>query len=145
MSFIKWKNTDIIPSFYEMMESFFKDDGDFFSSSWKSTSPAVNVSKTDDSYDVEVAAPGLKKTDFKIEMENGLLHISAEQEHSNEEKEDNFTRKEFSYQSFKRTFHLPDDAEEHNVQAAYENGLLKIRIPRKAIVEKSSVKKIDIQ
>lgn len=144
MSLVKWKNKDLFPAFYEMMESFFKDEGDFFSSAWKSTSPAVNVSKTEKAYQLEVAAPGLDKGDFKIEIEKGILSISAEQKSSKEEKKDQYTRKEFSYQSFVRTFQLPDDAQDQGVEAKYENGLLKINIPRKLNEESSTVKKITI-
>lgn len=145
MSLVKWKNKDLFPAFYEMMESFFKDDGDFFASSWKSTSPAVNVSKTENNYQVDVAAPGLQKSDFTIEIQNGVLSIGATQEHSKTDKDDHYTRKEFSYQSFKRTFQLPDDADEQGVSATYENGLLKISIPLKATTTHHTAKKIAIQ
>ena len=145
MSLVKWKNKDLFPAFYEMMESFFKDDGDFFASSWKSTSPAVNISKTEKNYQVDVAAPGLNKSDFTIQIENGILSISAEQEHAKTDKDDHYTRKEFSYRSFRRTFHLPDDADEQGVAATYENGLLKINIPLKAKAADHSARKIAIQ
>ena len=144
MSLVKWKNKDLFPAFYEMMESFFKDEGDFFSSTWKSTSPAVNVSKTEKAYQLEVAAPGLDKGDFKIEIEKGVLNISAEQKRSKEEKKEQYTRREFSYQSFVRTFQLPEDAEDQGAEAKYENGLLKINIPRKVNPDSNTAKKIEI-
>ena len=97
------------------------------------TLPAVNITETNDEFVVEMAAPGMKKEDFVIELENELLTISSEKEERNEFKEDDhYTRKEFSYQSFRRTFQLPKTVvEESKIKAKYENGLLKILIPKK--------------
>ena len=133
MSLVKWKNEDFFPAFYEMMDGFL------------STRPAVNIAKTDKNYQVEVAVPGLNKSDFTIRVENGILNISAEQEHAKTDKDEHYTRKEFSYRSFRRTFHLPDDADEQGIGATYENGLLKINIPLKAKATDHSARKITIQ
>lgn len=96
------------------------------------TLPSVNVKETAENFVVEVAAPGMKKEDFKIELENNVLTISSEVQHENEEKEENYTRREFSYQSFQRSFNLNnrvvDDA---NIAATYQDGILVLTLPKK--------------
>ncbi|MFN7118364.1 MAG: Hsp20/alpha crystallin family protein [Saprospiraceae bacterium] len=97
------------------------------------TIPAVNIYESNDGFTVEVAAPGMRKEDFHVELENETLKISSQVEAQNELREsERYTRREFSYQSFQRTFHLPksivDDA---NIQAKYENGILQVLIPKK--------------
>jgi HSP20 family protein len=97
-----------------------------------STLPSVNVKETSENFIVEVAAPGMRKEDFKIELENNVLTISSEVQHENEEKEENYTRREFSYQSFQRSFNLNnrvvDDA---NIVATYQDGILILTLPKK--------------
>lgn len=97
-----------------------------------STLPSVNVKTLKDSFEIEVAAPGLKKEDFKIELDNDLLTISSEKKIENETKEDEcYTCREFSYQSFSRSFTLPQVANTEKVDAQYENGVLTVSIPKK--------------
>ncbi|MEI5579364.1 Hsp20/alpha crystallin family protein, partial [Streptomyces brasiliscabiei] len=86
--------------------------------------PAVNVSETDKNYEIEVAAPGMKKDDFKVKVENGAIHISAERKEEKEEKQKNYTRQEYSYNSFSRSFTLPEDVKEDDIKAQYEDGVL---------------------
>ena len=94
--------------------------------------PAVNVKETDDDFTVELAAPGLIKEDFNIELDNDLLIISSEKEVRNEsEEEGKYTRKEFNYMSFKRSFTLPETANTEKIEASYENGVLLILLPKK--------------
>lgn len=96
--------------------------------------PAVNVKETDSDYLIEVAAPGVAKENFKVELENNMLIISAQQENRAEDKDDsgNYTRREFSYQSFKRSFNLPDNIiQGDNISARYNDGVLNITIPKK--------------
>src|SRR6187549_466615 len=97
------------------------------------TIPAVNIKETPESYNVEVAAPGMSKEDFKVELEGNLLTISSEKAENREEPGDEkFSRKEFSYQSFQRSFTLQKDVMDiENIQAKYDNGLLKLVIPKK--------------
>lgn len=94
--------------------------------------PPVNIRETEESYIVELMAPGMKKEDFNIELDNELLTISAElkSENSTEEK-GKFTRREFSYSSFRRTFTLPETVKEDGINASYENGILGIALPKK--------------
>lgn len=94
------------------------------------TMPAVNVKEDKDSYTVSLAAPGLLKEDFKVDMEGNMLTISCEKEAQDEEREEKFTRKEYDYFSFSRTFTLPEDVKQDSIDARYENGVLNIRLPR---------------
>ena len=95
--------------------------------------PAVNIKETNDSFVVEMAAPGMRKDDFRIELDNNMLMISSEKQNEQEEKEDTgYTRKEFSYQSFQRSFQLPKEVvDAEKIEARYENGLLHLVIPKK--------------
>ncbi len=94
------------------------------------TLPKVNIRETKDSYYVEMAVPGLKKTDFTIDLDNKVLSISAESKEENEENEDNLIRREFGYSSFKRSFSLPETVNEDKIKAAYNEGILSIHLPK---------------
>lgn len=108
--------------------------------------PAVNVSEKKDMYCIEVAAPGLKKEDFKISMEDDVLTISAHKEEKKEEKdkEDNYTRREFNYSSFTRSFTLPEDVDADKISAKYTDGVLNMCVPKKPEMQKKSSKEIKI-
>jgi HSP20 family protein len=131
MSLVKFRNRDAFPSLFN--EFFDRDLFDPANMGFNSsTMPAVNIKETKDDYIVEVAAPGMNKDDFKIELDNNLLVISSEKEDKNEEKQEgDFTRREFSYQSFKRTFTLPKTIEEGKIKANYSEGVLNIKLPKK--------------
>lgn len=94
--------------------------------------PAINIKKADDKYEVEFAAPGLNKADFNIEVNDGTLTVSYEKKSENEEKSNdgNYTRREFSYSSFSRSFTLPNEVNEEQINAKYENGILRVSIPQ---------------
>jgi HSP20 family protein len=92
--------------------------------------PAVNVKENEKNYEIEVAAPGMKKEDFNIAVDNGILTISAESKDEKEQKEDNYTRREFSYSSFSRSFSLPQNVDEDNIKAKYENGVLYLTVSK---------------
>ena len=106
-------------------------------------SPAVNVIDNEGSYEIEVAAPGIKKEDFKVHIEKGLLTISGQTDNEKEEKNKNYTRKEFSSKSFARSFTLPDNINEEAVNAKYDNGVLKLTLTKK-IKENPKKKEISI-
>ena len=99
------------------------------------TLPSINVRETDKDYFIELAAPGLKKEDFKVEMKNDMLTISAERKDEKEEKRGDFTRREFNYSSFCRSFYVPDLAEKNKVDAKYEDGMLTIMMAKKMLEE----------
>ena len=114
-------------------------------SNTNTTLPSVNIKENTDEFLVEVAAPGLKKIDFNIEVENDTLTISSEKQLENEEKEgERVTKREFSYQSFTRSFSLPVLVERENITAKYEDGILNITIPKKEEAKPQPPKKIEI-
>ncbi len=91
-------------------------------------SPMVNIKENDHGYHIELAAPGFAKENFSLKVENDLLHVSAKKEDEKQTQNEKFTRKEFSFQSFERSFTLPEDVDAENVKANYENGVLKIEL-----------------
>ena len=108
--------------------------------------PAVNIKETPENFLVEMAAPGMEKKDFKIELDGNALTISSEKQDEREEKEgESYNRKEFSYQSFYRTFHLPKEVvDADRINAKYENGLLSLVIPKREEAKQKPARLIDI-
>lgn len=106
--------------------------------------PPANIVETTDAYHVELSVPGRTKEDFKINIENGLLTVSYEKKEENKQEDYKSIRKEFSFQSFKRSFTLDDKVEATAIQAKYENGLLKLFLPKKPEI-KEAVKQITVQ
>lgn len=106
--------------------------------------PAVNIKNNESDFEVEVAAPGLKKEDFNIEVEDNVMKLSVNKSSENEEKNDNFTRKEFSYFNFQRSFTLPKNVvNTEKVEANYKDGILFIKLPKQE--QKEVVKRIEVQ
>lgn len=125
------------PTLPRLFDDFFtKDVFDWGNSNFSNTNttlPAVNIVENNDAFLVEMAAPGMNKKDFSIELKNEVLKISSQRETRHQSNdEERYTRREFSYQSFQRTFHLPksvvDDAK---IEAKYQDGVLRILIPKK--------------
>ncbi len=106
--------------------------------------PMVNIKETADAYFVEMAAPGLKKSDFHIDLDNQILSISTEMEYGNEQNEENYTRREFGYSSFKRTFTLPETVEDGKIKAEYNEGILSIHLPKKEEARQKPARSIKI-
>lgn len=110
-----------------------------------STLPAVNVRETNDDYILEVAAPGMKKKDFKINYQNNTLTISSERKEEKEDKNNNYSRKEFSYQSFQRSFTVPGNvADTEKISASYADGILSVKIPKREEVKPKPPREIAI-
>ena len=132
-----------------VFDEFFKPWNELFSNEFPArtlTMPAVNVKEDKDSYMVSLAAPGLQKNDFNIDMEGNMLTISSEKEENKEEKDEKYTRKEYSYQSFSRSFTLPEDVKQEAIDATYADGVLNIRLPRKEEAKKANLtKKITVK
>ncbi|MFI5218903.1 MAG: Hsp20/alpha crystallin family protein [Bacteroidia bacterium] len=135
MTLIKFKKdpvskyVDRIPYFSEMFNDLF--DG-MLTRDFRSTStPAVNIIDNDENFMLEVAAPGLQKEDFKISVDNDMLSISAEKKNEVNEKNNRYTRKEFSYVSFTRSFNLPEFVDADNIAANYESGVMTLTLPKK--------------
>lgn len=107
--------------------------------------PAVNITETKDEYQVSLAAPGLKKEDFKIDVEGNMLSISCEKEENKEEKEKKFTRREYSYRSFSRSFQLPEEVNLEKIDARYVDGVLQIILPRREEARKNGSRMISVK
>ena len=109
------------------------------------TIPAVNIKETENEFEVDMAAPGMEKNDFKIELNNSILTISSEKQSENETREGkNVTRREYSYQPFSRSFTLPAIVETEKITAKYENGLLRVNIPKKEEAKPKPLKQIRV-
>ncbi|QNJ98567.1 Hsp20/alpha crystallin family protein [Constantimarinum furrinae] len=106
--------------------------------------PKVNIKESDDAFMVEMAVPGLKKSDFQIELDNQVLSISTETKEQNEQKEGNYTRREFGYSSFKRTFTLPETVNDEQINANYKDGILSILLPKKEEAKRQPARSIKI-
>ncbi len=102
--------------------------------------PAVNITEHKNEYKVSLAVPGMKKSDFKIDLEDNMLTISSEKEENTEEKDKKFTRKEYNYSSFCRSFSLPEQVKREGIEAKYEDGVLNITLPRKVEADKKLLK-----
>lgn len=132
MSLIKFKKErDLFPS---LLSNFFDSDK-FFDGKWldkafEITLPAVNIKENKSAYNVEFVAPGFRKSDFKISIEDHILTVSAEKEAEINDENDRFTRKEFSYNSFERSFNLPENVNNDEVEAKYNNGILHLQIKK---------------
>ena len=107
--------------------------------------PAVNITEDTNGYQVALAVPGMKKSDFKIGLEGDMLTISSEKEERKEEKDVKFTRNEYNFSSFSRSFTLPAEIDQEKIEASYEDGVLKIALPRKAEMKKLTPTRIDVK
>ena len=107
--------------------------------------PAVNVKETNDEFVIELAAPGMEKKDFKINFNNNVITISSEKEDKKEVQKENYTRKEFSYQSFQRSFTVPENAiMSDKIEASYNNGILEVKLPKREEVKPQPEREIKI-
>lgn len=119
----------LMPGFNDVFDSIFNDT--FFSDRMMTKVPAANISESPDHFHVELAAPGLKKEDFKLKLERDVLSISVEQVHDGENQERNYAKREYSYSSFVRSFTLPETADQNGIEARYADGILCIDIPKR--------------
>jgi len=138
MAFVKFANGNtntnkvFKPAYNDVFESFFNADS-FLSKSTLIRNPAVNIAENENVFYIELAAPGLKKEDFKINLEQDLLSVSAERKEEKTELDDSkkYNRLEYNYSSFMRTFTLPETADHANITAAYKDGILYISVAKK--------------
>lgn len=124
---MKLKNQAFVPSIFHAMDKLFQDE---FPTQWKTNQPAVNIIEHDNAYELQMMAPGLQKSDFKVEVDKSLLTVSF-----NHVKEENSTtpkyvRREFQHSSFSRTFTLNENLNPEGIEATYENGILHVHIPK---------------
>ncbi len=106
--------------------------------------PPVNIHETKEAYHVELSVPGRVKEDFKINVDNGLLTVSYEKKEETKQEDYKTVKREFTYRSFKRSFNVDDNVDANNIQAKYENGLLKLFVPKKE-QEKANSRQITIE
>ena len=123
------KNNSLMPGFNDVFDSIFNDS--FFSDRTIARVPAVNVSESTDHFHIELAAPGLKKDDFKISIDHNVLYIAVEQQTEANDASRKYNKREFSYSSFVRSFVLPQAADQNRTEAAYEDGVLKVDVAKK--------------
>ncbi len=152
-SIMKWNgngNNHLFPELPALFDDFLTRD--LFQLPFQATSkgnsiPAVNVKETESAFELEMAAPGMEKKDFKVELDQNTLVISAEKENKTEEKSEDgkYSRREFSYQSFKRSFNLPEDlVKSEEINANYKDGILHIMVPKKEPSKAKITKQISI-
>jgi HSP20 family protein len=147
MSLVKWNSNGnhTTPGFTNLLESFFgRDLADYVGRDFTRNVPAVNVVENPESFKVEVAAPGLKKEHFHINLHNNVLSIAAHTEQDKEESNGRYTRREFGYTSFQRSFTLPNSVDAERIQANYQDGVLYIHLPKREEAKEKPARQIDI-
>lgn len=123
------KKNGTVPGFNNVFDSIFNDT--FFADRMLTRVPAANISETAEHFHIELAAPGLKKEDFKLKLERDMLSISVEQNNQAHEQERSYAKREYSYSSFVRAFTLPESANADGIEAVYTDGILCITIPKR--------------
>lgn len=137
MKLVKWNpDNRLLPSFDQMLDDFFNDGWNLSTitrnSNWL---PSVDIRETDDAYTVTADLPGLKKKDVKIIVNDSILEISGERSYENKEDNGSYHRRERSYGSFHRSFHLPETVKEDKITACFKNGILTVEVPKEEEVK----------
>ncbi len=137
----------LFPTFDNLWNDFFSDDFRVADRSRRlNTMPAVNVKEDENAYTLEVAAPGLSRDDFSVEVDHNVLTIASKYEDKHEEQDEdgNYTRREFRYHAFSRSFTLPDTVDSEQISAKYDNGLLHVALPKRAEARTKPTRTIEI-
>ena len=148
MTLIKFKNGSPVmagtrmPYFNDLFNDFFENVVN--SDIRKGSVPQVNIRETDTGYHLEMAAPGLNKEDFKISIENEVLTVSGEKKSETSEKSGKYSRKEFSYNSFMRSFTMPEVVDTEKIMAKYENGIMMVDLPKKEEAKPKTPREVQI-
>ena len=119
-------------------------DGDLPSWDFANRIPSVNIMEGEKEFKIEMAAPGLERKDFKVEVENDMLTISSVKEEEKKEEKKNFTRKEYAYNRFSRSFTLPENCMPEKILAKYDNGILHVTLPKKEVTLSKPAKEIKV-
>jgi HSP20 family protein len=145
---MKINQENVFPSLAPFWEDFFGRDM-MERTGWRSNSsiPAVNIEEKPHAFEISLAAPGLQQSDFAIELDNGVLTVSSkkEEKHEQHHQEGKYTRREFRYHTFSRSFTLPEAVDTNKIEARYTNGILSIHLPKKEPAKEQAVKQITIQ
>ncbi len=152
MSLVVKRNRTALPSLVSdffntgrLLPSVFDFDADLFDGDGKSMMvPDANIVENEKDFRIELAAPGLERKDFKVEVDNNILSISAEKEEERKEEDSNYRRREFSYSSFSRSFTLPENSMPEKIDAKYENGILRLTLPKKDVSISKPMKQIKV-
>ncbi len=133
-------------SWPSLVEDFFNGDWfpAFFDAEKKYSIPAVNIVEGKEDYRIEVAAPGLSKDDFKVNLENNMLTISSEKEEKHEESDEKVMRREFNYSSFSRCFSLPQTVNSEKIKASHKDGVLTVVVPKRDEAKEKPAREIKI-
>lgn len=154
MSLVKFKKRrpfgNLVTSDFFDMEDFFDNrfwnQGLLSDSFWngRKGEPALNIKENDTNFEIELAAPGFTKKDFEIIIDDGCLNVSAEKTTSEEEKEEDYTRREFSYNSFERSLQLPENIKDEEIKAKYKDGILSFKLEKNEVIKKQKPKIVEI-
>jgi HSP20 family protein len=137
-------NRNYVPAYWDdfFNDRFYKN---FHTSSYQNQTPAVNVVEEDKAYKIEMAVPGLSRKDFHIEVEDDVLTISTEKKENKKDQQSNYLRREFNYQSFKRSFQLPESVDQNNIKASHDSGVLTLHLSKKEEVLQKAPKQIEVK
>jgi len=141
------KNGGSLPTLFE---DIFKPWNEWFDSGTSLlnrmlTVPAVNITETKDDFNLSFAIPGMKKDDFDINVDGNMLTVSCEKEETRKEHDQKYTRKEYNYSSFSRSFSLPEEVSKDKIQASYEDGVLTLQLPKKEEARKLATRSIMVK
>lgn len=133
------------PLFPSLLDEFFGNDTPFSSSSSRSHVPSVNISETDTNFELALAAPGKTRKDFSVELDDHVLTVSSESKHEDASNTEQYTRREFRYDNFQRSFRLPETVDTAHIKAKYDNGILTINMPKREEAIPEPKKQIEIK
>jgi HSP20 family protein len=133
------------PLFPSLLDEFFGSDTPFSGLPPRSHVPSVNISETDTNFELALAAPGKTRKDFNVELDDHVLTVSSESKHEDESKTDQYTRREFRYDNFQRSFRLPETVDTAGIKAKYDNGILTITLPKHEEAIPEPKKQIEIK
>ena len=133
------------PFFPSLIDDFINTDWNLKAPTFSGTVPSVNIKEFDSQFEIELAVPGMKKDDFEIEVEDGVLSISSTQEEEQFNEKGKYTRREFSYSSFRRSFTLPDSVNPTKIDATYKEGVLLVFLPKQKEAQPQPKKLIKIR
>jgi HSP20 family protein len=132
------------PVFQNWFEDIFAPVQNYHNERIRASVPAVNIAEDDNKFEIEFAVPGLSKLDFSVNLDNDILTVKSERENTIEETNSNYTRKEFNYSAFQRSFTLPEAADGEKIKAVYTDGILSIEIPKKEEAKVKPAREIEI-
>lgn len=133
-----------VNTFPALLDTFFNDYDRIQKPSVSKTLPSVNVVENEENFRIELAAPGLTRADFKVNVHEDVLTISSEKQAENEEAKENYTRREFSYASFTRSFNLPETVDSDKIAATYNEGILNVTLPKREEAKPKEPKMIEV-